>query len=295
MKGSLFTRSFAVVSAAVLAVAVMVLTVGIAITEKVYIQSNAEGLKRAAYAAGATLPDLWADSPGDSVAAAFCAKLSAASSFRITLVDIDGRVRGDSGADPATMANHADRPEVSGALAGKASWSRRKSSTTGEWMLYAAVPLRPADGLRVTGALRLALPLPGLMEVLGATKQTLILVALASALVALAASALFIRLLSRPVIVLSDRARRYVKGNLEPRPQMKAAATAYRDDGLRRAYDLTRLQALDREALAGRERISDGRVPMISTACSRCASTPSCRACGPCWRSPRWCWRRRWC
>ena len=224
MKGSLFTRSFAVVSAAVLAVAVMVLTVGIAITEKVYIQSNAEGLKRAAYAAGATLPDLWADSPGDSVATAFCAKLSAASSFRITLVDIDGRVRGDSGADPATMANHADRPEVSGALAGKASWSRRKSSTTGEWMLYAAVPLRPADGLRVTGALRLALPLPGLMEVLGATKQTLILVALASALVALAASALFIRLLSRPVIVLSDRARRYVKGNLEPRPQDEAPA-----------------------------------------------------------------------
>jgi methyl-accepting chemotaxis protein len=32
--------------------------------------------------------------------------------------------------------------------------------------------------------------------------------------------------------------------------EMKAAATAYRDDGLRRAYDLTRLQALDHEALA---------------------------------------------
>lgn len=219
MKGSLFTRSFAVVSAAVLAVAVMVLTVGIATTEKVYIQSNAEGLIRAAHATGATLPDSWNDLPYKSgnVASSFCATLSAASGFRVTLVDIDGRVLGDSNADPATMANHSDRPEVSGALAGKASWSRRKSSTTGEWMLYAAVPLRAADGLRVTGALRLSLPLPGLMEILGATKQTLFIVALAAALAALAASALFIRILSRPVILLSDRARRYVRGNLEPR------------------------------------------------------------------------------
>ncbi|HWR11214.1 MAG TPA: ATP-binding protein [Rectinemataceae bacterium] len=231
MRGSLFAKSYAVVTAAVLTVAIMVLSVGIIVTEKVYIQSNAEGLKRAAYAAGSALPDSWTDSIASfdtaagadaaagtarDSAAAFIAKLNAASGFRVTLIDASGKVIGDSGADPATMSNHSDRPEMSDALAGKASWSRRKSSTMGEWMLYAAIPLRAADGKAPIGALRLALPLPGLMETLGPAKRMILIVALVAALVALFASAAFIRILSRPVILLSDRARRYAKGNLAP-------------------------------------------------------------------------------
>lgn len=226
MRGSLFAKSFAAVTTAVLAVAVMVLAVGIAIAEKSYIQSNADGLIRAAYAAGSALPDVWTDSPGRDIAAEFCSRVSAASGFRATLIDASGGVRGDSGADPATMSNHLDRPEVSSALSGKASWSRRKSSTLGEWMLYAAVPLRKAEGQAVIGTLRLSLPLPGLMETLGETKRAIFLVALAAVLVALLASAVFIRILSRPVTMLSDRARRYARGNLAANPAQANLAVA---------------------------------------------------------------------
>ncbi|MCX7027981.1 MAG: ATP-binding protein [Spirochaetes bacterium] len=216
MKGRFFTRSFAVVSAAILAVAVVALATGTAVTEKVYIQSNAEGLVRAAWAAGSSLPDFWAASSNSDSISSFCSRLAAASGYRVTLVDISGKVLGDSDVNPAVMSNHGDRPEVSGALAGEASWSRRKSSTTGKWMLYAAVPLHgPGEGM-VVGVLRLSLSFPGLMQSLGRMKRILFLIALAAVLAALAASAVLIRILSRPIVDLSNRALQYAKGNLGP-------------------------------------------------------------------------------
>ena len=222
MRDSLFARSLAVVSAAVLAAAVVVLGLSLSIAEKTYVRSNAEGLERAALAAAAFLPPAWTDSAGPGAAAAFCARAAEGSGYRVTLIDASGRVAGDSGADPASMDNHAGRPEVAGALAGKASWSRRLSATTGGWMLYAAIPLRgPGIGTMtgtVTGALRLALPLPGLMESLGDAKRSMILAALAAALAALAGSVLLVRILDRPVVLLAEHARRLAAGEAKAGP-----------------------------------------------------------------------------
>jgi len=226
VRDSLFARSLAVVSAAVLAAAVVVLGLSLSIAEKTYVRSNAEGLERAALAAAAFLPPAWTDSAGPGAAAAFCARAAEGSGYRVTLIDASGRVAGDSGADPASMDNHAGRPEVAGALAGKASWSRRLSATTGGWMLYAAIPLRgPGDGPgsgtmtgTVTGALRLALPLPGLMESLGDAKRSMILAALAAALAALAGSVLLVRILDRPVVLLAEHARRLAAGEAKADP-----------------------------------------------------------------------------
>ncbi len=215
MRRSLFARSLAVISAAVLAVAVLVLALSIAISERAYIRSNADGLERAAAAAAAFLPEDWNSTSNPGTAAFFCARIGAESGYRVTLIDVSGKVAGDSSADSISMSNHSDRPEVAGALAGRASWSRRLSTTLGEWMLYAAIPLRSLDGKTITGALRLALPLPGLMESLGDAQRSMILAALAAALAALAGSAALVRILDRPVVLLSDRARRYAKGGME--------------------------------------------------------------------------------
>ncbi len=215
MRRSLFARSLAVISAAVLAVAVLVLALSIAISERAYIRSNADGLERAAAAAAAFLPEDWNSTSNPGAAAFFCARIGAESGYRVTLIDVSGKVAGDSSADSISMSNHSDRPEVAGALAGKASWSRRLSTTLGEWMLYAAIPLRSPDGKTITGALRLALPLPGLMESLGDAQRSMILAALAAALAALAGSAALVRILDRPVVLLADRARRYAKGGME--------------------------------------------------------------------------------
>ena len=46
----------------------------------------------------------------------------------------------DSEADPTTMENHAGRPEVVAALAGKTGSSSRVSHTVGIEFLYLAVP-----------------------------------------------------------------------------------------------------------------------------------------------------------
>jgi len=191
VKNGLFARSLAVVSTAVIAVALVVLGLSLSITEKTYIKSNAEGLERAAWASTSFVPQNWADPAGSTQAGFFCARLSADSGYRVTLIDASGKVLGDSGADPASMDNHSDRPEVASSLSGKASWSRRLSATTGEWMLYAAIPLRGPEGGIPTGALRLSLPLPGLMESL---------------------DDLLVRTLDRPIVLLSEHARHLASG-----------------------------------------------------------------------------------
>ncbi len=211
MSGGIFRRGFAFIAAAVLATAALVLSAGLAVSERAYVTSNAEGLARAARAAAAAFGAMPGGSDRAAVEAALAAALAKDSGYRITLVDAAGRVAVDTRAESAAMENHIDRPEVARALAGEASWSRRRSATTGEWMLYAASPLRGADGA-VIGAIRLSLPLPALMEALGSAKTIFIVVAAAAALIALAASGAFVGSLARPVEALSERARRYAEG-----------------------------------------------------------------------------------
>ncbi|MFZ2635447.1 MAG: ATP-binding protein [Rectinemataceae bacterium] len=222
MKTSLFGRTFGIVAGVVIAVTAIVLAVGLAATEKLYIESNAAALERAALSAAAFLPPEALQKGDPQEAAAFCTRLAEAAGFRVTLIDSTGQVLADSGAEASAMANHGDRPEISAALAGKESWSRRRSDTLGEWMLYAAVPLYgpdagPSAGLPADAVLRLALPLPGLMDDLAGVRWSLAAAALAAACAALVASGAFTRLLSRPLSRLSERAGRYLSGDLEPR------------------------------------------------------------------------------
>jgi two-component system, OmpR family, phosphate regulon sensor histidine kinase PhoR len=72
---------------------------------------------------------------------------------RITVIRTDGVVLADSTRDPATMENHAGRPEVGPALAGRVGVASRTSETTGQPYRYVALP--PEDDRIV----RLALPL----------------------------------------------------------------------------------------------------------------------------------------
>ena len=63
-----------------------------------------------------------------------------AGGYRYTVIDPDGVVLADSHSDPATMDNHADRPEVAAAIAGDTGRDARDSDTTGFDQLYVAVP-----------------------------------------------------------------------------------------------------------------------------------------------------------
>lgn len=84
------------------------------------------------------------------------ARLSSASNSRITVVAADGLVLADSERDPATMENHASRPEIMQALRGEPGSAQRQSITIGEDFLYAAVPVGAPPEKVVRVAVRVA-------------------------------------------------------------------------------------------------------------------------------------------
>lgn len=69
--------------------------------------------------------------------------------LRITIIDENGTVLGDSIADPAGMVNHVDRPEVKQALQTGKGQDVRRSSTVGNKEMYRAVLQTMPDGSRV--------------------------------------------------------------------------------------------------------------------------------------------------
>ncbi|HWR67391.1 MAG TPA: HAMP domain-containing protein, partial [Desulfomonilia bacterium] len=135
--------------------------------------------------------------------------------LRITIINRDGTVLGDSEKDPAALENHADRPEVIGALSGTTSRSIRYSTTFDEDLLYIAVPV-PEEG-RVMGVLRLSVSLRHISELMNKLVARLagltVLIILFSSLL----SALFSHYLSTPVRAMSKAAMRIATGDLTAR------------------------------------------------------------------------------
>jgi len=84
-------------------------------------------------------------------------RAGAGSQARVTVIGRDGVVLADSQHDPATMDNHAGRPEVRQALAGATGSAVRHSATLDVDLCYLAVPAAMVDKPGVI--LRLAVPL----------------------------------------------------------------------------------------------------------------------------------------
>ncbi|RMG85262.1 MAG: HAMP domain-containing histidine kinase [Candidatus Dadabacteria bacterium] len=70
-------------------------------------------------------------------------RLAERTGLRVTVIRADGVVLADSHRDPATMENHAGRPEVREALAGRVGHAVRRSASIGEPLVYVAVPATP--------------------------------------------------------------------------------------------------------------------------------------------------------
>ena len=144
--------------------------------------------------------------------------LAESTQLRITLIRGDGVVLADSNrteAELARMDNHADRPEVSQALASGSGTSVRRSDTTGIAYAYAArtIAVR-GSGLMVV---RLAAPIRTLEVLEGELAQAALLAVLA-ALVATAVLSWWVgRRLFSPLDGLVAGADRFVAGELAHR------------------------------------------------------------------------------
>ena len=138
-------------------------------------------------------------------------KLVEQTDLRATIVAADGTVLVDTQNDAATMSNHADRPEVTAALAGRTGIATRLSPTEGIRELYVAVPAQ-LGGQAVV--LRVSRPLAE-VDAIATTSRRLGAAMLVLALVAAAAIATWAsRAAAEPIATLSASAGRMAAGDL---------------------------------------------------------------------------------
>lgn len=141
-----------------------------------------------------------------------CEDLSAKSSMRITVIGADGVVLVDTEEDPASMDNHADRPEIRTAVTGETGHSVRYSYTVNRDMLYVAIPLI-FDNNKVT--LRVSLPLEGLNDsIAGFSFKILMAIVLLTGLALLASYHLSKRV-TEPLEIMRRQAKKYASGKFK--------------------------------------------------------------------------------
>ncbi len=218
--------------------------------------------------------------PPDDVAA-WVMRVSRPAAARLTVIAPDGRVLADSEVPAeglALLENHAARAEVAAALAGRLGSARRRSATQSRDLLYVAAPV----GSPPRWALRLALPLDQVDEIVGRARTAVWLAALAALVLAILLGATLARRMSRPLVAMTQAARAMSHGDFgaplpEPsgdelgelvhaletlRSQMAARLDELRDEGKKLR---TILNGMDE----GVALIQDGAIVIANPAFSR--------------------------
>jgi two-component system phosphate regulon sensor histidine kinase PhoR len=134
---------------------------------------------------------------------------------RITVIDADGRVLIDSEEDASTMENHVERPEFSAALTEGYGESTRFSTTLGYEMIYVAVPVK-SEGT-VIGAVRVALPLTEVNNMVGSVVASIIVALLITIILVIISGWLVARVLTRPIRDVTEASRWIASGELNQR------------------------------------------------------------------------------
>jgi two-component system phosphate regulon sensor histidine kinase PhoR len=130
---------------------------------------------------------------------------------RLTVVDRQGNVLCDSDRVPATMENHADRPEIVKAFGGEVGVSQRYSNTTKQDRLYVATPI--SNDNMIIGALRTSIPLTAIDDKLRDLFARMALGLLGVTLLAGVITLLVARKITRPLEHMKHHSLRYAAGD----------------------------------------------------------------------------------
>jgi two-component system, OmpR family, phosphate regulon sensor histidine kinase PhoR len=136
------------------------------------------------------------------------------SGVRVTVIDRSGKVLADSGHDPETSEDHADRPEIQQAFANGQGQSLQFSTTSGRQMVYQAVRYQAPGGLPVV--IRAAKPLTSLDVALSELRQRLLFASLVIFLIGLILSLMISRMFSARVERLTAFSKRVAEGDFRP-------------------------------------------------------------------------------
>ena len=145
--------------------------------------------------------------------------LGEASGSRVTLIDPNGRVVGDSDVDSDRLSgveNHAGRPEVAAALAGNSGFAIRASETVALRLLYVAVP-------DPRGVLRLSVPLSRIDGLVSRSRQWVLAGGLATLLLVGLLSRNLARFWTRPVARLQETLAAVGRGEIGSRASFEGS------------------------------------------------------------------------
>ena len=147
-------------------------------------------------------------------------RLGAQTGTRITVIAADGTVLGDSEADPGTMDNHLNRPEVQEAIRSGQGESNRRSATLGTDFTYVATRITQDDA--VVGLVRVARPSEAVDASVSDITRSILIAVAATAAAAAVLSLVIGSTIMRPLGRLVRAARAIASGDLgqrvSPRP-----------------------------------------------------------------------------
>jgi two-component system phosphate regulon sensor histidine kinase PhoR len=172
---------------------------------------------------------------------------------RFTIIAVDGTVLGDSEEDPATMENHATRPEIRDALSIGLGESTRYSTTLEQKMMYIAVPISHQGEL--LGTARVSLPLTAVESLVHRVTMSIITAMLVATLLVILAAWVIARITTRPIRKLTVASERIASGELgqkitiETRDEVGELAQAFNEMSLK-LKELVETISEDRARLA---------------------------------------------
>jgi two-component system, OmpR family, phosphate regulon sensor histidine kinase PhoR len=201
----LTARIFIKLILAVVVILVVALTAIDFLVSNVAESTYVETLRRDLFEKGRMLGGL----PRDVLLARF-EQLAEQSGARITLVAHDGDVIADSEANADRMENHASRPELRAALAGKDGSAIRPSPTIGVGFLYVAVPVE-------SGAMRLAVPLSEISEQVNDVRRKVLASTAIAFLPSVILAAFLARYFSRKLGAIIEYAGKLAQGDFKAR------------------------------------------------------------------------------
>ncbi len=139
---------------------------------------------------------------------------------RITIIDPQGKVLGDSEENPALMENHSDRPEIKEALQGRTGKNIRYSATLGVDMLYISIPVVTDN--QILGVVRLSLPLVEVKENIAYLRRITFLAALIGLLLASFVSLIMSLSITRPLREMTEISQRISQGDFSKKLKIRS-------------------------------------------------------------------------
>ncbi|MDP3879603.1 MAG: HAMP domain-containing protein, partial [Dehalococcoidales bacterium] len=161
--------------------------------------------------AEASLPGFLTEDKSRSLDA-LAKRLGEQTGTRVTIIDVDGAVLGDSEEDPAVMENHATRPEIRDVMGTGLGESTRYSTTLSQEMMYVAVPVSHQG--EVLGIARVSLPLTVVENLAYRVTVSIITAMVVAALLVILAAWIIARITTRPIRKLIIASGKIASGEL---------------------------------------------------------------------------------